>query len=502
MNTFLSPEASFRRVLEAYDVQGGPIVLGVSGGVDSVCLLALSVQLAAARDLEVHVVHVHHGIRGADADADAAFVEDLARQWDVPVKVVRVDVPRWAAQPGVSLEEAARQWRYAVLGREAERLAARWVAVAHHADDQVETVLMHLVRGTGLAGLRGMLPCTWYGHLRLPLVPPEQRPQRNDLWLLRPLLYTTRAAIRAWVQEQGLSYRFDLSNLDRTFFRNRLRHEVLPLLEKLNPQVRHALFALAEIAAAEFELLHALSREAWAAVRVEEGEGWVRFDLAAWRALPLALRRAVLRDTVLHLRRELRDVGFSQVEYARWFLENPQQPAGSEWTLPAGLVLRREYRTFLIADVQAAATAWDVPQVEGEVVLAGPGVYDLVYRWRLEAHVRPRAEVDEVWRHNPDRWTAYFDADALSWPLKVRAPRRGERMAPLGMGGRRALISDVLANAKVPRWTRERWPILVDAAGRVLWVIGVRQAEVGRIDSATQRVLVMRVRRADESLSR
>ncbi len=490
---FQEPEASFRKVVETFDVREGPIVLGVSGGVDSVCLLHVTADLAPRYGLRPHVVHVHHGLRGAEADEDAAFVEAEARRLGLPVTVVRVDVARAAQAPGVSVEEAARQWRYAVLGREARRVAARWVAVAHHADDQVETVLMHLLRGAGLAGLRGMLPVTWYGHLRLPLVPPAERPDPADLWLVRPLLYTPRAAIASWVEARGLSYRFDRSNLDTTFFRNRLRHEVLPMLEQVNPQVRHALFALAELAAADFDLLQALAREAWLSVHRGEGAGWVRFDLAGWRALPLALRRGVLRDAVMYLRRELRDVGFGQVERARRFLEDPRQQAGAECTLPAGLVVRREYRTFLVAEADVGTAPWAVPQVTAAVTVSGPGQYALSPEWVMDVALLDREAVGDAWRRNPDRWTAYFDADALAWPLVVRPRQPGERLRPLGMQGKRVLISDLLANAKVPRWTRERWPVLADARGEGLWVVGVRQADVGRITPATRRVLVVRV---------
>ncbi len=496
MRVFLSPEVSASRVLDAGGVAGASVVLGVSGGVDSVCLLHLLAGLASDRGLTLYVVHVHHGIRGADADADAAFVEAEARRLGLPFTLRRVDVPRVAQAPGVSLEEAARQWRYALLAQEAERLGARWVAVAHNADDQVETVLMHVLRGAGLAGLRGMRPITWYGHLRLPLVPPSERPHTRDLWLVRPLLYTLRRDIEAWVAARGLTFRFDRSNLDTTYFRNRLRHEVLPLLESVNPQVRQALFATAELAAADFQVLHPLARSAWAATLRESGAGWLRFDLAGWRALPLALRRAVLRDAVMHLRRELRDVGFRQVERARAFLEDRTMPAGSECTLAAGLVVLREYETFLVGEAKGAADAWQAPQLERVISIPGPGTYDLGHGWQLRVEVLPRTTVGEEWRRNPDRWTAYMDADAVAWPLVVRSRQVGERMEPLGMPGKHVLISEIMVNARVPRWARERWPRVVDASGRVLWLAGVRQAEAGKITDRTERVAVLRVLRA------
>ncbi len=498
MGLFMAPEASIRRVLREHQVQAGRVVVGVSGGVDSVCLLHLLARVAPEFDLEIHIVHIHHHIRGADADADAAFVEEMGRGLGLPVTVRHVDVPRRAQEVGASLEETARQWRYAILGREAEALNARWVAVAHNADDQVETVLMHILRGTGLAGLRGMRPLTWYSYLRLPLVPSPQRPQSETLWLLRPLLYTLRQDINAWVEQQGLTYRFDQSNLDTTYFRNRLRHEIIPMLETVNPRVKQALFITAELAAADFDLLHPLAQAAWKDVLVEEGDGWVRFHLQKWRALPLALRRTILRDAVLHLRRELRDVGFLPVERARALLEDPRPRAGSECSLPAGLVVRREYETFLVAEQEPATTAWHAPQVEERVLVPGEGTYPLGDEWWAEVRVLPRTEVGNAWRQNPDRWTAYFDADAIAWPLTFRSRRPGDRMEPLGMAGKFPLVSEIMINRKIPRWARARWPLLTDARDRILWIVGVRQGEPGRITDTTQRIAIVRIRSSNE----
>ena len=498
MGIFLAPETSIRHVLDEHNVRGGRMVLGISGGVDSVCLLHLLARLAPEYDLDLHIVHVHHRIRGEDADADAAFVHEEAERLGLPVVVRHVDVPRRARAARASLEETARQWRYAILGREAEALRARWIAVAHNADDQVETVLMHILRGAGLAGLRGMRPLTAFHHLRLPLVPPLERPQGRDLWLLRPLLYTLRQDIDAWVRKEGLTYRFDISNLDTTYFRNRLRHEIIPLLETVNPQVKQALFATAELAAADFDLLHPLAQDAWQRTWVGEGEGWVRFHLDRWRGLPLALRRAIIRDAVMYLRRELRDVGFLHVERARRFLEDPRSRTGSECTLPAGLVVRREYETFLITEKETSARAWDVPQVEGEILVPGEGVYVLGSGWWADVRILPAEALGSVWKENPDPWTAYFDADTVVWPLRFRARRPGDRMEPLGLPGKKPLVSEIMINRKVPRWTRERWPLLVDAEDRILWIVGVRQGEPGRITHQTSHILVVRILSGEE----
>ncbi len=493
MSVFQGPEAAVLDCLYTYEVRNTPLVVGVSGGVDSVCLLHVLARHAHELDLTLHVVHVHHGIRGPDADEDARFVRKQAHRLGVPVTVRHVNIPRLAERPGISVEEAARQWRYAILGQEANRMGAPWIAVAHNADDQVETVLMHLLRGAGLAGLRGMRPLTWYGYLRLPLVPPAERPSSEKLWLLRPLLHSQRSAIEAWTSEHDLPYRFDRSNLDTTYFRNRLRHEVLPLLERINPQVRTAFFTTAELAAADFDLLRPLVRAAWAQLRLSSGAGWIRFSLPGWRAQPLALRRGLLRDAVMDLRRELRDIGFQHIEQARAFLENPRMPPGSEYTLPAGLLLRREYTTFWLGEA-GASKVWDFPQLDQPMDIPAAGSYPLG-NWTLELRVVPRQVVDGTWRENPDPWTAYFDANSIQWPLVMRPRRVGDRIEPLGMPNKHVLVSEIMVNAKIPRHARDEWPILTDAAGTLLWIVGIRQSHNSRVDEQTHRVAILHLER-------
>ncbi|HDQ34785.1 MAG TPA: tRNA lysidine(34) synthetase TilS, partial [Chloroflexi bacterium] len=229
-----------------------PVVVGVSGGPDSVALLHLLHRLAEQQDFALHVAHLHHGIRGAEADADADFVAAFARQLALPCTIERVDLPALAAAEGLALEEAARRVRYAFFARLAQRLEAPVIAVGHNADDQAETVLMHLLRGAGLSGLRGMLPATPLCDYRLL---PLSDPLPSSLLLIRPLLATPRAAIKAYCATYNLETRFDRSNLDTTFFRNRLRHEVLPYLAELNPGIATRLQHLAEVVRADYEIL-------------------------------------------------------------------------------------------------------------------------------------------------------------------------------------------------------------------------------------------------------
>ena len=271
-----------RRTIESHALlaRSDAVVVGVSGGPDSLCLLHLLLRLREEYDLRLHVAHLHHGARGADADADAEFVAALAAEWGLPVTVERRDVPALACEHRLAFEEAARRVRYAFLARVAGEIGARRIAVAHNADDQAETVLMHFLRGAGPAGLRGMLPATPIIDYRMlePLMVQEARGKRQEngeraqqscilhpasCVIIRPLLEVERVDIESYCTEQGLKPRFDRSNLDTTYFRNRLRHELLPLLETYNPNVRARLCHTAAVIAADYDLLAQLRERAW-----------------------------------------------------------------------------------------------------------------------------------------------------------------------------------------------------------------------------------------------
>jgi tRNA(Ile)-lysidine synthetase-like protein len=239
---------------------GARVVVGVSGGPDSVTLLHVLQRLAGPLNLTLHVAHLHHGIRDTDADADADFVAALAETWGLPCTIERVDVPAIAAEQKLALEEAARRARYTFLHQVAQQTGALRIAVGHNADDQSETVLMHLLRGAGPAGLRGMLPATPLRDYHLLTPCPKPVPEMK---LIRPLLSIPRADVEAYCTEQRLTTRFDRSNLDTTFFRNRLRHEVLPYLTQINPRFAQNLRHLAEVVRADYDLLHEFASVAW-----------------------------------------------------------------------------------------------------------------------------------------------------------------------------------------------------------------------------------------------
>lgn len=459
------------------------IVVGVSGGSDSLCLLHLLWRLAPEQGLRLHVAHLHHGLRGADADADAQCVADLAAGWRMPASIGRADVAALAATPGISLEEAARHARYAFLAGVAEAIGAATIAVGHNADDQAETVLMHFLRGSGVAGLRGMLPRAPLADYRLSgadsdlgvvTLEPEANPsvpvRATPLFLVRPLLAVSRAEIEAYCATYDLMPRFDRSNEDTTFYRNRLRHELLPQLALYNPAIREVLARTAEVMAGDHELLQAVVAQAWGAVARPAAPDQVCFDLVGWRKLPIGLQRATLREAVSRLRRSLRNINWEHIERAAWL--GRQGGVGQSATLAAGLALEVGYDVLRVAN-EGAPWAAEVPQVTAQLPLAAPGDTDIGGAWQVSVRRLAAEALPANYHDNADPWTAWLDADAVGAELVLRPRAAGDRFQPHGLAGHTTKVNEFMINAKVPRSARPGWPILAGVPG-VAWLCGLR----------------------------
>lgn len=456
---------------EYYPRQDRPLVVGVSGGPDSLALLHALAEDGLYPREQLVVGHLNHRLRPT-ATEEAQFVARVCARWEVACFVEEADVAAQAQHESLSQEEAGRIARYRFLAALARRVGAPAVAVAHHAGDQAETVLMHFLRGSGLAGLRGMLPAG-------PL------PEAPSLTLLRPLLFTSRTEIEAYCTASDLQPVVDESNRDITLFRNRLRHELLPLLESYNPQIRERLQYTSQVIAADYALLEQLGQEAWAEIVREEGEGWLRVDLAGWRALPLSLRRSTLRQAVRQLRRSLRDVTFAPVEQARQVVENGG--VGAQATLPGDLLLTVEYDTWRLATPSADVPV-RLPQLPAmePLILPLPGRVSLAGGWILAASWRSDLSPAAI-RANPDPWQAYLDPVSAG-ELVVRSRRSGERFQPLGMGGRTAAVKEVMINEKIPARLRQRWPLVANDQ-HLLWLVGHRLDQRARVTADTSAII-------------
>lgn len=443
----------------------GPLVVGVSGGPDSVCLAHALFTLREELGIRLHLAHLDHGLRGAESEADAEYVRELARALDVPATVERRDAQAYRAAHHCSLEEAAREVRYTFLAETAHALGASAVAVAHTADDQAETLLLHLIRGTGLGGLRGMRPSSRWK-------PPGGRP----LTLIRPLLEIRRAEMEAYCAAHGLAPRRDSSNLNLRHLRNRIRAEILPRLEACNPHIVETLCRTARIVADDLDYLEEQAEKAAGSIFEPLPEG-LSIDNRSFRTLPSALRRHALRAALQDLVGNLRDIEHAHIEALLGALA---RPAGKRLSLPCTLTFHGDYEKSILT--RAAEPPHSLPPLTGEHPLHIPGE-TILPGWRVRAAVIESG--GEIPEGHP--FTAHLDFDRTGNALRVRARRRGDRFQPLGMDAPKKL-QDFMTDARIPRAWRDRVP-LVCAGDEIAWVAGWRIAHPFRVTDSTRRVL-------------
>lgn len=448
------------------------IVAGVSGGPDSLCLLEILRQAG----YPLLAAHFNHRLR-PESDAEAAAVEQTAARLNIRCVVGSEDVRAQAEKDGLSIEEAARHLRYRFLFEQARRHAAQAVAVGHTADDQVETVLMHFLRGAGLAGLKGMLHRTV-----LPAFDPS-------IPIVRPLLDVWRAETVAFCAAHGLQPHYDPSNESLDYFRNRLRNALIPELESYNPKFRQAAWRTAQTLRDDHQLLQEILDESWRACVVRHDPQSIIFDASRLETYPLARRRYLVRRAVETLRPGL-ESSYSTLERAAAFVDDPARPKQTD--LVGGLRLWREGDRIYVSVSESGlpSDAWpQLPEAESEVKLPVPGEVKLSDGWRVAAEILPvSAPVREKARDNGDRFRVWLDAEKLPGPLELRARRPGDRFEPLGMSGHSQKVSDLFVNEKLPERARARWPLLY-AGEQLIWVPGYHVAHAYRLTADTQRVL-------------
>lgn len=454
--------------------RGDKVIVGISGGPDSLTLLHCLRALREELQIDLFVAHLNHKLRGGESDADAQFVAWLAQEWHLPATIEECEVAKLATEKRLSVEEAARHARYAFLTEVARRTGATVIAVAHHADDQVETVLMHFLRGAGLAGLRGMkykIEISEMGFGSSPTSNPK-------LHLVRPLLDVTRAEIETYCKKNYLTPHYDRSNLDTAFFRNHLRQETLPYLETLNPNLRQTLIRTSHAIADDYDFLHRGIRSAYALV-ARERDGAIVFDRAAWRAIHPALQRGTLRSAVQQLRGDLRNIDWTHIEDARRVAL--EKYAGAAATLPQGLQLVVGYSDFTIVDAARGVPMPDLPLLHVERVdLPTQGVVELADSdWIVHTEIANR-KVETA-----DRWTAVLDFDKCQGRVFLRRRHAGDRFQPAGLGGHTQTLHEFMINEKLQRAARALLPLLV-VNDRIAWVCGLRVDERVRASEETR----------------
>jgi len=451
---------------------GQPLLVAVSGGPDSVCLLQILVNLRHELGSTLHVAHLNHQLRGTDSEADARYVSDLAHQLDVPATIEQRDVKSYQLHHRVSLEEAAREVRYTFLSKVAKSIGAERVAVGHTIDDHIETILLHLIRGTGTRGLRGLQPSTTW----------KLEPDDASLTIIRPLLEISRQETAAYCRDHNLTPRLDASNLSLTPLRNRIRHQLLPLLSSYNPRLAKALLRTARIATDDFALLEEECAQVWDRVAQEQDDNII-LDKQKLLELPTALKRHLLRLAIEKLLGSLRDIETRHIEELMAALA---KPAGRKINLPGGLVFSVEYNRYLLGIDIAASSPF--PALSTEFTLELPGE-TLLPGWCIGASIISREQMKE----KASDFTAYFDFDKTGNSLVVRSRQPGDRFQPLGMTQPKKL-GEFMIDAKIPHAWRERVP-LVCSPRHIIWVVGWRIDDRVKISDTTRKVLRLQFER-------
>lgn len=441
--------------------RGDTLVVAVSGGADSVALLDILSRLEEYR-FRLVVAHLNHRLRGAESDGDEEFVRTLANRYRVQLVAEGVDVKAFCRDHGFSLEEGGRVCRYAFFERVAAKYGAAGIVLAHHADDQAETVLMRLIRGSAGSGLCGMVP------------------RSADGRFVRPLLGITRAEIERYLDGRGLSYRTDSSNADTSFLRNRIRHELIPCLREYNPSIATVLSATAEALAADEELLQSFSREIFyrhAVVR----DGVVTVSALAVREELRGGRLRLYRDAIREIKGDLRRISHRHLDDIDRLVHDSKPHMAL--TLPEGVNIARSYDAVRFSTLAGSPAA-----VEYEMIIDGPGTFLLPGGFTLSVSTEPAT-------FQPGRGQVLIDMAAAPFPWTVRPFRDGDRLHPSGMTGTKK-VKELFMENRVPQDERRRIPLLF-SGDELIWVCGIRASSVAAVTERTESPIVVAISAAE-----
>ncbi len=456
--------------------EGDTILVGVSGGADSVCLLLVLRELQRELPFSMEVVHVEHGIRGEESRKDALFVENLCKKMDVSCMVYTENVPEYAKAHGLGLEEAARIRRYACYEKRARALQESGVdpehirlALAHHAEDNAETVLFQLVRGSGMDGLCGM----------------EYDRQWKEYSMIRPLLGVQRAQIEAYLAEKGQDYCTDATNLDMDYSRNRIRHKVLPELREINGQAVAHINQAAELLSGLRDYLAVQTRQAEREFVAEE-QGGLLLRNGLFDSCPQILVKELIHDAIGRVSGSKKDVTAVHVGLVAKLFSSQN---GRQVDLPYQIVAKRTYEGVLLGRKKAETAGQDFllelskEQLE-EACDGHPGTWEVpggVISFKIFHFSGKTGEIEKK------SYTKWFDYDKIKCGLQIRTRKTGDYLT-VDESGHTKKLKEYLINEKIPREKRDEM-LLVTEGAHVLWAVGGRISAGYKVSERTKRIL-------------
>jgi len=443
--------------------EGDTVLIAVSSGPDSVCLLHVLKALQGEYNLALHIAHLNHGFRGEEAEGDAKFVQDMGESLGIPVIAEYSDIPAYAREWRLSKQEAAREVRYRFFSAAADKTGADRIALGHTADDQAETFLMRLLRGSGSHGLSG--------------IPPVREK------IIRPLIGVFREEIREYLSENDIRYRIDSSNLTPVYLRNKIRLELIPFLAKeYNPNIMDTIIRSLNILRDEDIFLDNYVRKIFRNMVINESEGMIQFDVKRVNSCEEPVKRRLVRYAVESVKgSEGIALSFQHVEEALCLLHNDK---AGEIDLPAGVVAERRgdiFSIYLRSAVTSTPPYAYAVSVSGDTIVHEAGM-------KINAKILKEGLPDKT---ETGRDTAYFDISKFSGPLIIRNRRDGDFFCPQGMGGKKKKIKEYFIDLKISRREREKIPVLTSPEG-IMWVIGYRGDERFRVTPETEKILEVR----------
>jgi tRNA(Ile)-lysidine synthase len=448
------------------------VTAGVSGGADSVCMLHMLARLRTEKRFDLTVVHIHHGIRGKEADEDMAYVENCCRKWEVEVRSFCYPVEKLAEEWRMSDEEAGRKVRYDTFRQVLQEQGGGKIAVAHNRDDSSETFLLNLFRGSGLQGLTGI------------------HPVRGDI--IRPVLCLDRKEILEYLEEEGIDYRTDSTNGEDVYTRNKIRNRIFPFVhEQINSRASEHIFRTAETLRETWEYLQEQAEYAYRDIVMHEGDN-ICMDAEKLKTVPKIIRTRIYRKGIEELAGCLKDITAEHMESMDQILRGE---TGKRISLPYHLIFEKKYGVICLYDTnivkcrftdkrqkktQGYCVECHITEEEGE---------KMIYLPEKKGKISLRVEKNRIrnWKNDEKMYTKCLKCDILIGTFEVRTRRMGDYIVVNRQGGRKKL-KDYFIDQKIPREKRDE-VLLLAKGSEVFWIIGYRLSERCKVSEDTEKVL-------------
>ncbi|MEH7482296.1 tRNA lysidine(34) synthetase TilS [Neobacillus drentensis] len=446
---------------QGFRLESKKIVIGVSGGPDSLALLHFLLAEQEKQNMTLVVAHVDHMFRGQESYEDAMFVKAFCEQHNLPFEMTRVNVPEIIESTGKSSQIAARDVRYEFFSKIMEKYQYRFLALAHHGDDQIETMLMRLTRGSAGLARAGI---------------PFSRPFEQGI-IFRPFLGLERADIQEYCLNHNLSPRIDPSNEKGIYSRNRFRKEVVPFLKKENPHVHEHFQRFSEELKSDETFLLELTVQRMNTVMTKKEEREISIDIKRFLEVPKPLQRRGIQLILNYLYKEI-PASLSAVHIDQvFFIINHPHPSG-QLDLPNGLKVSRSYHSlsFQFQPIEVGSYHFEMTE-PGTILLPNGGVISSKY---MEGDIPAT---------NP--YTALFHTSSIQWPIIIRSRNLGDRMTIKGMQGSKKLKA-IFIDQKVPVHDRNMWPVLTDKEGSIIWLPGLKKSSLEGIDYSVKQYILFK----------